>query len=196
FLCVARERGWQAMGLEVSPAAAQEAAATSGVAVLQGELSRSLPAGVPPFDVLTMWDVVEHLSDPVGSLSHAHAWLRPGGMLVIQTQNANSVDSAWMRHRWEQFVEPHLYHFSPRTLRLALEKAGFDQIRIEASDSFPSSDPITHQAPIPRSTACRKSLGDCLRHIRDLLFMGLGYDLFTLMVAIARSPAGRGRPTA
>jgi len=120
FLLVARQRGWEAVGLDVAPAAVGRAAATSGATVLQGDLSRTRPDGMAQVDVVTMWDVLEHLVDPVGDLGRARNWLRPGGLIVIQTQNANSVTSGWMRRRWEQFVEYHLFHLSSEALRLAL----------------------------------------------------------------------------
>jgi 2-polyprenyl-3-methyl-5-hydroxy-6-metoxy-1,4-benzoquinol methylase len=42
-------------------------------------------------DVVTLWDVLEHLLDPVSALAAVPRWLKPGGLVVVQTQNANSV---------------------------------------------------------------------------------------------------------
>jgi len=41
----------------------------------------------------------------VAALAETPRWLRPGGLLVVQTQNVNSVTAAWMGRGWEQFVE-------------------------------------------------------------------------------------------
>ena len=190
FLAVAHQRGWRAAGMDVAPAAVQAATTASGAPVLLGDLSRPCPAGMPPFDVLTMWDVLEHLSDPVGDLRRARHWLRPGGLIVIQTQNVNGVTSAWMRRRWEQFVESHLYHFSTRTLRLALEQAGFGGIRIEASDRFARSEPAARDDSLPCAPRHPRTFGGLLRHFRDRLFVCLGHETFNIMVATARRPAG------
>lgn len=188
FLAIARERGWKAAGLDVSPVAVRMAAATAGVPVYEGDLARPRPAGLPPVDVVTMWDVLEHLTNPVAALAEVPRWLRPGGLLVVQTQNVNSVTAAWMRRRWEQFVEFHLYHFSSRTLRLALERAGFETIQIEPVDRFASADGAPTAEGPPSPVAAPGGLREALRRLRDLLFIQAGYEAFNVMVALARRP--------
>jgi hypothetical protein len=178
------------MGLDVAEAAARAATATSEVPVLQGDLSMPRPAGVLPFDVVTMWDVLEHLWDPVGDLRRARSWLASRGLIVIQTQNANGVTYGWMRHRWEQFVDGHLYHFSSRTLLRALELAGFEEIRIEASDRFVPGDPAALKDPAAPRACFRDGLLGLLRQLRDSLYVRRGFDPFNIMVATARCPAG------
>lgn len=182
FLAVARERGWKAAGLDVSPSAARLAATASGAPVYQGDLARPRPPGQEPVDVVTMWDVLEHLTDPVAALAETPRWLRPGGLLVVQTQNVNSVTAAWMGRRWEQFVEFHLYHFSPRALRLALERAGLETVSIEDVDRFPGADRVPPPAPA-------RGVRAALARLRDRAWVLAGYDAFNVMVATARRPA-------
>jgi len=188
FLQVARQRGWDAVGLDVAPSTTREAAAVSGATVLQGTLRTRRPADMPAFDVLTLWDVLEHLVDPVGDLVGAGQWLRPGGLIIIQTQNANGVTAAWMRERWEQFVPYHLVHFSPRSLGLALRQAGFVQIRTEGSEQFVAGllDASGHDSA--RRAARTATLKEWLRRFRDLVYASCGYDRFNIMVATARRP--------
>jgi len=185
FLFAARNRGWKAAGMDISPAAASIARRTSGAQVFVGDLALPPPNGIPRFDIVTLWDVFEHLLDPVGDLGRVRRWLRPGGLIVIQTQNANGVTYAWMRRRWEQFVPYHLYHFSSRTLRVALEQAGFQQIRIEASDRFPRDDPAAPGMPSTENRP-QRDLRATLRTLRDTAFVWAGYDPFNIMVATAR----------
>lgn len=185
FLTVARARGWTAIGLDGAPVAVQAATCESGCLVLQGDLMRSRPSDMPLFDVVTMWDVLEHLTDPVGDLRRVRHWLRPSGMLLIQTQNVNGTTYAWMRRRWEQFVEYHLFHFSSLTVQRALEQAGFEDIRIGASDRFvqaESVDPVKS----PPDTRARRTLLDVLRGVRDRALEWSGYDSFNIMVVTAR----------
>lgn len=183
FLAAARERGWKVVGLDVSPAAVRLARAASGARVIEGELTGGRPPDLEPVDVLTLWDVLEHLADPVAALAAAPRWLKPGGLLVVQTQNVNSVTAAWMGRRWEQFEEFHLYHFSTETLARALRHAGFVAVRIEAMDAFPR--PVTRPAPRPAPAARR-----ALRRLRDALWVLAGHDRFNVMVATARAAAG------
>lgn len=180
FLTVARERGWRATGLDLSPAAARAARAASGVPVWEGDLARARPPDLGTVDVVTMWDVLEHLTDPVAALAQTPRWLRPGGLLVVQTQNVNSVTAAWMGRRWEQFVEFHLYHFSPRTLRRALEGVGFEAVRIEDVDRFAEGE---------GTAAPARGLRPAFARLRDRVFVLAGYDAFNVMVATARSAA-------
>lgn len=185
FLAAARERGWKAAGLDLSPAAVRAACAASGAAVWEGDLARARPPDLGAVDVVTLWDVLEHLTDPVAALAETPRWLRPGGLLVVQTQNVHSATAAWMGRRWEQFVEFHLYHFSPRTLSLALQRAGFEAVRIEDVDRFSGGD--------AGPAAPARGLRATLARLRDRALHLAGYDAFNVMVATARSGA-RGTP--
>ena len=181
FLAIARARGWKAAGLDLSPSAVRLAATVSGAPVYEGDLGRPLPPGQAPVDVVTMWDTLEHFTDPVAALAETPRWLRPGGLLVIQTQNANSVTAAWMGRRWEQFVEFHLYHFSPWALRLALERAGLAAVHIEDADQFGDAGDTSP----PPARGLRAVLG----RLRDRAWVLAGHDAFNVMIATARRPA-------
>jgi hypothetical protein len=175
--------------MDVSPEAVVAAAAASGALVIEGDLSRPRPEEMPPFDVLTLWDVLEHMQDPVGGLRRARAWLVRGGLIVIQTQNVDGTTYAWMRRHWEQFVESHLFHFSGRTLGLALERAGFKDIRMDASDRFARGDPAASADPSPLPSWGGLGLVERLRRVRDHLLVRCGYDSFNIMVATAHNGA-------
>jgi SAM-dependent methyltransferase len=100
FLAAAKERGWQAY-------------------------LRSDTFPEAHFDVVTALQVLEHLTDPLGTLCELHHVIRPGGMVAVEVPNISNawVDLLGRRHR--HFVEDHLFFFSPATLRCLLEKAGF-----------------------------------------------------------------------
>jgi len=180
FLIAARERGWTVAGLDRSPAAARMSAAAA-VPVFEGELTGPRPPGLEPVDVVTLWDVLEHLTDPVAALAALPRWLRSGGLLIVETQNVRSVGAVWMGHRWEQFVEFHLYHFSPATLRVALARAGFEAIRIEPSDRFAPDE----RGKAPAHGGPRRALA----WLRDVIWAMAGCDRFNVMVATARRAA-------
>jgi 2-polyprenyl-3-methyl-5-hydroxy-6-metoxy-1,4-benzoquinol methylase len=186
FVMAARQRGWQAIGVDPSPAAVR-AAGEKGIPVFHANLSDLSPPGVPPADVLTMWDVLEHLTNPVEGLRHAKAWLREGGLIAIQTQNVSGLAFARMRHRWGQFVDAHLYHFSSQTLRMALQTAGYECVHIQAAATFCGDRPEAHAALEPRDRR-RRAVRERVSALYDRMLVWLGYEPFDIMVATARRP--------
>lgn len=130
FVAAARNAGFEAEGLEPSKWATEEAR-RSGIPVRQG----SLAPGIFPsatFDVVTLWDVIEHLSDPLTDLRQSASLLKSGGLIVVHTMDVDSVFARLMGSRWPWFMEMHLHYFSRHTLRSMLDKAGFDVVQIVA----------------------------------------------------------------
>ena len=135
FLELARGRGWQTGGVELSPELAARAEARSGARVVQGDFaSVELEGGA--WDVVTMWDVLEHTTDPGAFLDRARSLLAPGGVLVVFTIDAASLfnvvaDLAWRLtlHRVAGPLEllydkRHNHYFTSRTLRTLLARHG------------------------------------------------------------------------
>jgi SAM-dependent methyltransferase len=126
FLQVMRESGWQVTGLEPSDAIRPEAEARLGEENVRGGLlgSVELPSGA--FDLVTMWDVIEHIPDVVGAAREVRRLLSPGGKFLIETQNVNSLAARVLGKRWQHYKHAeHIYHFHARTLAEALARAGF-----------------------------------------------------------------------
>jgi SAM-dependent methyltransferase len=81
------------------------------------------------FDLVTMWDVVEHVPDPQALLRQARSLLKPDGWLLVETQNVTSSFARALGRRWQHYKhEEHLYHFDPATARRLLEQAGFELV--------------------------------------------------------------------
>lgn len=131
---LALKRGWDAWGVEPSTWAAEQARAR-GLHVITGTLAE---AGLEAdyFDVVTMWDVIEHLTDPIAELKQVHRVLKPGGVFAIHTIDIESLFAHVMGKRWPWLMEMHLYYFSPRTLGKMLNKVGFTVIRSSAQGRF------------------------------------------------------------
>lgn len=124
-------RGWDAVGFDFSPSAQAMAHQTNpNVRILGGHLhDHHLPAA--SFDVITLWQVLEHIRDPVSLLRSLRQLLKPGGLLVAAVPNIESFQSRLAGSRWFGLDVPrHLTHFSPRTLRRTLETAGLRVHRI------------------------------------------------------------------
>ncbi len=130
FVEEARARGWDAWGVEPSRWAVAQAKARN-LQVLQGTLA---DAPFPPdyFDVVTLWDVIEHLSDPMEELRRIARVIRPGGWLCVHTMDVESFFARIMGRRWPWLMEMHLYYFSRNTLAAMLQRAGFRVIEVNA----------------------------------------------------------------
>lgn len=123
FLSAARDEGWDARGVDISAYCAGEAR-KRGLEARAGT-ARDLPPGWKDFDVISMWDTVEHLADPSGDIAAAAARLRPGGWLVASTGDVASIAARLLGRRWWLMLPPvHLYFFSRRTLEGVMRKAG------------------------------------------------------------------------
>jgi 2-polyprenyl-3-methyl-5-hydroxy-6-metoxy-1,4-benzoquinol methylase len=118
-------RGWTATGLDVSPEVVRTVRQQLGLDALAGSLPH--PDLFPgSFDVITMWQSLEHVHRPLEVLRSAYDLLVPGGKLVVAVPNFNSLGSEWFGENWFGLDLPrHLTHFTPRTLTEMLETGGF-----------------------------------------------------------------------
>jgi 2-polyprenyl-3-methyl-5-hydroxy-6-metoxy-1,4-benzoquinol methylase len=137
FLRVMREQGHDVYGVELSAAIAQHAKHHLGDERIHVGTLDTLPAdrfGAGSFDLITMWDVVEHVTDPQALLRQAKSLLSPEGSLLIETQNVDSAFAVMLGRRWHHYKhQEHLYHFNPQTIQRLLEQTGFELVRNTAS---------------------------------------------------------------
>lgn len=129
FLGEAQRTGhWELMGVEPSPQAAEYAQTALGIPVLAQRFDEAnLPAG--NFDVVTMWNVLEHLDAPVRDLRRAYQLIRPGGWLVLAIPNIDGLGAKLFGDYWMGWDLPrHLYLFPQKQLRHILSEIGFDWV--------------------------------------------------------------------
>ena len=126
FLRVMADRGWETTGLEISAPMIEHATGELGLSDMhRGDL---LTVDLPEahYDVVTLWDVVEHLEDPLRHLQVVRRLLKDDGVLVLETQDVSSRFARLLGRRWQHYKhEEHLYHFHPESLGRLLEAAGF-----------------------------------------------------------------------
>lgn len=122
-------QGWDAWGIEPSAYAASVAKERLGDRVKQGTLDRHTLAH-ESFDTVLLWDVIEHVPDPLLTLSQTRALLKPGGFLSLITPDVGSLVARLMGRRWMEYAKPteHIIFFSRETIRRALERSGFEVI--------------------------------------------------------------------
>lgn len=131
--------------VERSPEAAARARAGSDAHVVVGTWEGAdVPEGY--FDVVSMQDCLEHFPDPVGALVKARAALRPGGALLAVTPNVDSWIASVQGRRWVSLKFPeHVVLFSERTLRRALETAGFRVETVVSAGQYARLDFLAHR---------------------------------------------------
>jgi SAM-dependent methyltransferase len=151
-----RERGYRAVGLDVSARAAALAWKRHGVPAVAGELSRS-PIAPDTCAAVTMFHVLEHLDHPECCLGEAHRLLRPGGRLIVQVPNAASWQFAFLGAAWNGVDTPrHIHLFRDSDLEKLLVKCGFVPLRKKyfswrdnpaglATSLAPSLDPMARR---------------------------------------------------
>jgi SAM-dependent methyltransferase len=131
FLKAAERAGWGVAGVEVSREAVGFASARLNLDVRQ-EPSETMALSAEAFDVAVMFDVIEHLLDPVLSLQRVRAALRPGGLLVVSTPNVNALTRFALGADWAVLSPAeHLFNFSASSLDRVLRRAGFSDVTLE-----------------------------------------------------------------
>lgn len=126
-LKVAHENGFETLGVEPSKWAARYSEEVMQERVFQGTL-RDLPAEEGPFDVITMWDVMEHLPHPVEEMKRIHSRLKPGGVFVFSTLFIDNWYPKIMKERWPWYMDMHLFYFTLDALSQLLTKAGLELV--------------------------------------------------------------------
>jgi len=135
FLKIAEGRGWKPVGVEISQFAAEFSRERRGLTVFNGDLEQfQVPDA--SFDVVTFWDSIEHVTHPAENLRTAVRLLRPGGVLLLTTDNFDCLvgDVArWIyrasfgkvRYAIERvFIPPNRSYFTDRTLSALLTACG------------------------------------------------------------------------
>lgn len=128
FVAEARKFGWDAAGIEPSEYLVDWGREHLGENLVKGTLKQGdFKDG--KFDILTMWDVLEHVTDPLGELTECFRICKPGGMLIINYPDFGSLLARIAGKRWWFLLSNHLYYFTPDTMKKILEKAGFEVLK-------------------------------------------------------------------
>ncbi len=159
FLKLAQEAGWESIGVDVDPQAVTYAQNRFQVNALEGDLREfHFPAG--SFDLVTAWNALDFVPDPLDLLKEVHRVLKPGGHLFIRTPNATwqllnfrlarllrrlRCGAVFEGRPYLTFVF-HLTSFSHSTLRLLIEHAGLVPLRIGNSPPI-KGDPYVGVGP-------------------------------------------------
>ena len=129
FLKYMSDHGWNATGIEPDEKTRARAISEYGLRVFPEEkLNVFNPAS---FDVITMWHVLEHVSDLNGRMAQLENLLKPDGTLIIAVPNCEAPDAKKYGEFWAGYDLPrHLYHFTKSDIKLLVEKFGFTIVNI------------------------------------------------------------------
>lgn len=122
--------GWKAVGIDLNGKAVK-IARDQGFNALAGGFPQDLPAGIGPFTVVTMLDVLEHAEDPVEFLESVSKCLTPNGLIAVQVPNLNSLLIRIEGTRNNNICHGHWTYFTPETLKKVAVKAGLETLTLE-----------------------------------------------------------------
>ena len=131
LLEAARACGFDVYGLEANPDMISRARAVFGSRVAEGYFPGAIPEGWPTFDVIAILDLLEHMVVPGDFLSQLSARLNPGGLLLVQVPNFDSLVVQLEGAASAVYCHGHWLHFTAPTLARLLDTAGFTELHRE-----------------------------------------------------------------
>lgn len=123
FLYLLNKLGFYTTGIEPNRSYGEYASRTYGLNIYIG-FAQNIVLEKDTFDVITMWQVLEHIDNPLFVLQKVYNWLKDSGILVIEVPNVEAVCQAPKN----RFHVAHLYNFNEKNLSLLCRKTGFTLI--------------------------------------------------------------------
>lgn len=154
FLAFMRSESWKLYGIEMSAAGARTAELRSGAHVFVGNILDA-PFPQESFDVITCFDVLEHLFEPRRVIARVSEWLKPGGTFYVLVPNVDSAEARVFGSYWHGLELPrHLFHYSPASLKFLAESVGLTEVSLETRRNL--------------------AVGTSLRYVWDDVFQAVG----------------------
>lgn len=131
FLKAMSEEGFVAHGVEVSPYVCEFARKELGLEHVFNGLLKDAPYSKGVYDVVALWDVIEHVPDPIAELKLIREFMKDDAILVMQTQDIDTWFARLLGSKWQHFKQlEHIHHFSPKTIRTVLDRSGFEVMNL------------------------------------------------------------------
>jgi len=145
FLEVARQRGWEVYGVDVSHFC-KEYAKNNLAIHIESDLFLNVPYEDDFFEVVTMWDYLEHSMTPRQDLLKAKKILKKKGLLIIATPDISSIPSRISKENWIGIkLEEHFYYFSKMILTNFLREQGFSILKTGYIGKYVSSSMVAER---------------------------------------------------
>ena len=132
----AQDAGYDAYGIEPTKHAAIYAKKHLHERIIQSTLEKAKLRS-DSFDIVTLYDVLEHIPNIKGFLKEIHRILKPGGLLAVQSPNIESFAARTLKTNWNWLLVPnHLWHFSSQSLSNVLKNSGFSVVLTTTEDNI------------------------------------------------------------
>jgi 2-polyprenyl-3-methyl-5-hydroxy-6-metoxy-1,4-benzoquinol methylase len=143
FLVRAAEMGWKGLGVEIKKSSCDFLSENFNISTIAGEFPQ-IDFGDRKFGCVTMFALLEHVTDPRGYVEKAREVLLPGGVLLVEVPNLRAIDARFKGARAKSFrpEHHHLTFFTRRTLGRFLSESGFEAIEVISPMQFKPMHPV------------------------------------------------------
>lgn len=129
FIYVAKQNGWEVYGIEPNKWLCNWGWKNYGIKINKGTLfDYKYPNNF--FDMITLWDVLEHVTDPIKTLRECNRILKKDGMLLINYPDIGSIAARLMKGKWIFLLSVHLFYFNRKTIKHMLDITEFEVVKI------------------------------------------------------------------
>ena len=183
FLDEARRAGWTVRGVELAPTMADYARRELGLEVQVAPFA-DVEAEPATFDAITMWDYIEHSTDPGADLRLAADLLKPGGVLALSTGDASSVAAAISGRRWHLLTpRHHNFFFTGASLERAVTNVGMAVVDMKHRSSLYSVQYLAHKL---RTMADLRLVRRAEAAVGRIGGIALPVNLFDILTVVAK----------
>lgn len=157
FLIEAKKRGWDVYGTEFSEKAI-EVCEASGLKMNKGKLEKNTFT-LEQFDIITSFEVIEHINDPLEEISNIHSYLRKGGLFYCTTPNFNAYLRYYLKENYNNIIvyPEHLSYYTRATLKKLMKKYNFRTKKILTTGVSISSVKISKNPGSEQPTSSNSS---------------------------------------
>lgn len=128
FLSVAKENGFKPYGIELNAWLAEYGRKKFNLENVKAGTLENAQWKDNFFEFVTMWDVLEHVPDPMKTLKEINRVTKENGYLIVSYPDYSSIFAKLFGRRWWFLLSHHIYYFTPKTMNMMLQKAGFEII--------------------------------------------------------------------